>query len=76
VSTNGGLPATVRMVEQLGHETLLICDATGTRLVARQDAELAAPPIGAEIKLDAAEPYRHRFDPVTLHRLDAAGGVG
>ena len=29
VSTDGGLAATVRMVEQLGHETLLICDAAG-----------------------------------------------
>ncbi len=76
LSTNSGLSATVRMVEQLGHETLLICDAAGTRVVARQDAELAAPPIGAEIKLDAAEAYRHRFDPITLHRLDAAGAVG
>jgi ABC-type sugar transport system ATPase subunit len=70
VSTNGGLPVTIRMVEQLGHETLLICDASGTRIVVRQDAEVAAPPIGAEIKLDAAEARRHRFDPITLHRTD------
>jgi hypothetical protein len=40
-------------------------------VVVRQDAEAVAPPIGAEIKLDAAENHRHRFDPVTLHRLDA-----
>src|SRR4029079_58085 len=53
VSTNGGVSATVRMGEQLGHETWLICDAAGTRLVARQDAELVPPPIGAEITLDA-----------------------
>ena len=33
--------ATVRLVEQLGHETLLICDAAGTRVVVRQDAEAA-----------------------------------
>ena len=64
------MPATVRMVEQLGHETLLICDAAGTRVVVRQDAEAVAPPIGAEVKLDAAEPYRHRFDPVDA---DAGG---
>ena len=76
VSINGGMPATIRMVEQLGHETLLICDAAGARVVVRQDAEAVAPPIGAEIKLDAAEPHRHRFDPVTLRRLDVAGGVG
>ena len=41
LSSNGGLPLTVRMVEQLGHETLLICDAVGTRVVVRQDAEAA-----------------------------------
>ena len=70
VSTNGGLPVTIRMVEQLGHETLLICDALGTRVVVRQDAELVAPAIGAELELDAAEAHLHRFDPVTLHRVD------
>ena len=69
LSTNGGLSVTIRMVEQLGHETLLICDAAGTRVVVRQDAESVAPPIGAEIKIDAAEAHRHRFDPVTLHRM-------
>src|SRR4029077_19543889 len=31
-SNGGGLPVTVRMVEQLGHETLLIGDAAGTRI--------------------------------------------
>ncbi len=69
----GGLRATIRLVEQLGHETLLICDASGTRIVVRQGAEVPAPPIGAEIGLDAAEAHRHRFDPVTQHRIDRDG---
>ena len=69
-SDGGGLPATVRMVEQLGHETLLICDAAGTRIVVRQDAEAAVPEIGDEVHLDAAEAYRHRFDAVTERRID------
>ena len=76
VSSNGALPVTIRMVEQLGHETLLICDAAGTRVVVRQDAEAAVPPIGGELTLDAAEAHRHRFDPITLHRLDVVQGVG
>jgi ABC-type sugar transport system ATPase subunit len=70
ISANGGLSATVRMVEHLGHETLLICDAAGTRVVVRQDAEAAAPDLGAEISLDAPETHRHHFDPATERRID------
>ncbi|MGZ4678680.1 MAG: ABC transporter ATP-binding protein [Ilumatobacteraceae bacterium] len=71
LSSNGGLPVTVRMVEQLGHETLLICDSSGTRVVVRQDAEASVPSIGAELKVDASEAHRHRFDPTTERRVDA-----
>ncbi len=71
ITSDGGLRATVRMVEQLGHETLLICDAAGTRIVVRQDAEAAVPEIAAEVNLDAAEAYRHRFDPLSERRIDA-----
>jgi ABC-type sugar transport system ATPase subunit len=69
VSSDGGLPATVRMVEQLGHETLVICDAGGTRVIVRQDAEAPAPAIGDDVNITAAEAYRHRFDPVTERRI-------
>jgi ABC-type sugar transport system ATPase subunit len=71
ISSDGGLPATIRMVEQLGHETLWICDAGGTRVVVRQDAEAPVPAIGAEVHLDASQAHRHRFDPVTECRIDA-----
>ncbi len=70
ISSNGGLPATVRMVEQLGHETLLICDAAGTRVVVRQGAEAEVPSIGAEIRLDADKVHRHRFDPLSERRIE------
>jgi ABC-type sugar transport system ATPase subunit len=70
LSSDGGLPVTVRMVEQLGHETLLICDAVGTRVVVRQDADASVPSIGAELRVDASEAHRHRFDPVTERRID------
>jgi ABC-type sugar transport system ATPase subunit len=69
-SDGQGLPATVRMVEHLGHETLLICDASGTRVVVRQDTEAVIPAIAAEVHLDAAETHRHRFDPVTERRIN------
>jgi ABC-type sugar transport system ATPase subunit len=71
LSSNGGLPARVRMVEQLGHETLVICDAAGTRVVVRQDAEAPVPTIGNDVSLEAAEVYRHRFDPRTERRISA-----
>ncbi len=70
ISSNGGLPATVRMVEQLGHETLLICESAGTRIVVRQSAEAAVPSIGAEVHLDATAAHRHRFDPLSERRID------
>ena len=70
VTTSGGVPVTVRMAEQLGHETLLICDAAGTRVVVRQDAEAPVPDVGAQINLDASEAHRHRFDPITERRID------
>jgi len=69
LSANGGVPATVRMVEQLGHETLVICDAAGTRIVVRQDAEAPVPEIGEDVNLTAPEAYRHRFDPATERRI-------
>jgi ABC-type sugar transport system ATPase subunit len=70
LTSTGGLPVTVRMVEQLGHETLLICDAVGSRVVVRQDAEASVPSIGAELRVDASEAHRHRFDPITERRID------
>jgi ABC-type sugar transport system ATPase subunit len=70
IISHGGLPATVRMVEQLGHETLLVCDTAGTRVVVRQGAEEEVPAIGTEIQLDATEAHRHRFDPLGERRID------
>ena len=70
IASNGGVPVTVRMVEQLGHETLLIGDAAGTRIVVRRDAEADVPAIGAEIHIEATEAHRHRFDPLTERRID------
>ena len=70
IASNGGVPVTVRMVEQLGHETLLIGDAAGTRIVVRRDAEADVPAIGTEIHIEATEAHRHRFDPLTERRID------
>src|SRR3954469_20287953 len=76
LSSNGGLRARVRMVEQLGHETLVICDAAGTRVVVRQDAEAPVPAIGNDVSLEAAEVYRHRFDPQTERRVTGCRHAG
>jgi ABC-type sugar transport system ATPase subunit len=71
VSTDWGLPVRVHMIEQLGHETLLICEADGHRVVVRQDADASVPEVGSELRLDASEAHRHRFDPVTERRVDS-----
>jgi multiple sugar transport system ATP-binding protein len=69
VSSDWGLPATVHLVERLGHETLLICESSGQRIIARQDADAPMPAVGSEVRLDASEAHRHRFDPASERRV-------
>ena len=70
-TAQGGLSATVRMVEQLGHETLLVCDVAGTPLVMRQPADHDVPLVGEQIGVESPEHTRHRFDATTKRRIDA-----
>jgi ABC-type sugar transport system ATPase subunit len=71
VGTEGcEIPATVVLVEALGHERLVTCRlAGGERVVARLPA--GDPPLteGDEVKLGAPERHRHRFDATTGGRL-------
>jgi ABC-type sugar transport system ATPase subunit len=65
---SGGIPATVSVVESLGHERHVICRITDQQLViARQDAHEAAPPEESSVHLVA--------DPAALHVFDAASGA-
>jgi ABC-type sugar transport system ATPase subunit len=70
-TSQGGLSATVRMIEQLGHETLVVCDVSGTAVVMRQSAAAEVPLIGEQIGLDVPEHARHRFDATTKRRIDS-----
>jgi ABC-type sugar transport system ATPase subunit len=65
-----GIPVTVRVVESLGHERHLVCDADGHQLVVRAPAHGDAPAEGDVAHL-AAEPGRlHLFDAVSGERID------
>jgi multiple sugar transport system ATP-binding protein len=66
----GELKAAVRVVEQLGHETLVICDIDGARVVVRQNAEQPVPSVDDEVTLHIPEGHRHHFDANSERRLD------
>jgi ABC-type sugar transport system ATPase subunit len=66
----GDLEATVRVVEQLGHETLVVCDAGGGRIVVRQGASHPVPLIGDSVQLSMPEQHRHVFDATSGERVD------
>jgi multiple sugar transport system ATP-binding protein len=62
-----GIPATVSVVESLGHERHVVCRLDDHQLViVRQDAHEAAPSEGTATHLVA--------DPSALHVFDAASG--
>ena len=64
---DGAMPATVSVVESLGHERNVGCRlADGTLVIARQAIEAPAPRVDGAVRL-AAEPGR-------LHVFDADGG--
>jgi multiple sugar transport system ATP-binding protein len=66
-----GIPATVLLVESLGHERLVSCVLPdGTKVVARAGAEGDAYNLGEAVHLSAAEHHLHRFAGDTGERLD------
>jgi ABC-type sugar transport system ATPase subunit len=78
LTPDGAHLATVRLVEPLGHETLVTCEligavASGTRLVVRQRADETPPVAGQDVLLDLPEEHRHRFSLTTGERLDDSG---
>jgi multiple sugar transport system ATP-binding protein len=70
VAAAGPVSGVVRLVEQLGHETLVVCDVRGTTAIARQSAAAPVPPIDSEVNLDAPAHVRHRFDAATQQRIE------
>jgi multiple sugar transport system ATP-binding protein len=66
-----GAPATVILVESLGHERLVSCVLPdGTKAVARVGAEGGSYPLGERVHLSAESRFTHRFNPDTGVRLD------
>jgi multiple sugar transport system ATP-binding protein len=72
VSAEGeGVPATVVLVESLGHERLVTCRLhDGTKVVARTGAEGDAYALDEAVRLRVEARYIHRFDAETGLRLD------
>jgi multiple sugar transport system ATP-binding protein len=67
-----GVPATVRVVESLGHERLILCRVHGAEgdIVVRTDAEGPRPESGDAVRLTCDPGDVHLFDPLTSERID------
>lgn len=70
IDAAGPLQATVRQVEHLGHEVLVVADATGTKVVARLAPTAGVPSVGDTVGLDAEPGRLHRFDTATGVRVE------
>jgi len=65
-----GMPATVALVESLGHERHLLCRLDGGELLTvRLAADAPAPADGAAVQLAVKPGQLHLFDPATTERL-------
>ncbi len=65
----GPLQATVRQIEHLGHEILLISEIGEVKLIARVPPHLAVPVVGDTVGFNVDEAHLHRFDVSTGERL-------
>jgi multiple sugar transport system ATP-binding protein len=71
-AARGVVPATVTVVESLGHERNIACRLDdGTLVITRQDVEEALPAVGETIRLGADPRHLHVFDAGTGERVDA-----
>jgi multiple sugar transport system ATP-binding protein len=67
---SGGIPATITVVESLGHERHVVCRLADDQLViVRQDAHEAAPAEASAARLVADAAALHLFDPETGSRI-------
>jgi multiple sugar transport system ATP-binding protein len=72
LDSDGRLPVTVRLVEQLGHEVHLVCRIDDAhQAVVRLPADTELPSVGSQVRLDAWAHRRHHFDPVTGRRIES-----
>jgi ABC-type sugar transport system ATPase subunit len=67
---DAGIRVKLRVVESLGHEQLLVCDAEdGSPVVARIDPDVTAPAEGSTVTLTAEAAHVHLFDAETTERI-------
>jgi multiple sugar transport system ATP-binding protein len=70
-ASEGGVAATVTVVESLGHERHVICRLADEQLViVRQDAHQPAPEEGEALRLVTDPSGLHVFDPTSGERVD------
>jgi multiple sugar transport system ATP-binding protein len=69
----GAVPATVTVIESLGHERHVICRLEdSTMIIVRQAADVAPPTEGEQVRLSAAPEHLHVFDASTEARIDGS----
>ena len=72
-STDGALPATVSVIESLGHERHVICRlADGQMVIIRQPSDESPPGEGSMVRLAASPEHVHLFDAATEQRVEPA----
>jgi ABC-type sugar transport system ATPase subunit len=70
LATDGIVPATVTVVESLGHERNVVCRLDdGTFVITRQDIEAPRPAVGETVHLTTEPEYLHVFDARTGERV-------
>ena len=70
LAAEGIVPATVTVVESLGHERNVVCRLDdGTFVITRQDMDAARPAVGETVHLTAEPEHLHVFDARTGTRM-------
>ena len=73
LTTDGIVPATVTVVESLGHERNIACRLDdGTLVITRQDIDAPKSEVGTPVRLMTEAQHLHVFDPATGDRVDAS----
>jgi multiple sugar transport system ATP-binding protein len=71
LASEGIVPATVTVVESLGHERNIACRLDdGTLIITRQDIDAARPTIGETVHLTTEPEHLHVFNAETGSRVD------
>jgi multiple sugar transport system ATP-binding protein len=76
LASEGMLPATVSVVESLGHERHIVCRLEdGQMVIVRQQASEAVPGEGSMVRLVTDLSHLHVFDAHTERRIEPTGAV-